>query len=106
MPLLIILALCFLPLPMRAQSVSPPLPLITKDNGTVIHPTPYRDVLYDQYGNSVTIYQQLLGFCRVSAYLAPAPWTLLVTVLEPSDGRGLSRLEGITVEAQSPVLSR
>jgi hypothetical protein len=62
MPLLIILmALCFLPLPVGAQSGSPPMPFITKEGVTVIHPTPYSVVLYDQFGNSAVIYQQGRG---------------------------------------------
>ena len=69
MPLFIILlALCFLPTPVRAESVSPPMPLITKEGVTVIHPTPYSDVLYDQYGNSATIYQQGRGLSWYSQH--------------------------------------
>ena len=58
MRLLIVLALCLIPLSAFAQSVPPPMPSITNDSVTVIHPTPYSDVLYDQYGNSAAIYQQ------------------------------------------------
>lgn len=62
MPLLIILiTLCVLPLTVGAQSISPPMPLITKEGVTVIHPTPYSEVLYDHYGNSAMIYQQGRG---------------------------------------------
>ena len=69
MPLLIILlALWFLPLSVHAQSVSPPMPLIPKEGVTVIHPTPYSDVLYDQYGNSATIYQQGRGLSWYSQH--------------------------------------
>lgn len=44
--LLVLLALCILilPLSVRAEQVSPPAPLITKEGVTVIHPTPYSKV--------------------------------------------------------------
>ena len=58
MALLIVLALCLLALSALAQSVPPQMPPITNDSVTVIHPTPYSDVMYDQYGNSAAIYQQ------------------------------------------------
>jgi hypothetical protein len=66
--LIILLGLCFLPFPVYAQSVSPLMPLITKEGVTVIHPTPYSDLLYDQYGNSATIYQQGRGLSWFSQH--------------------------------------
>jgi hypothetical protein len=66
--LIILIALCVLPLTVGAQSVSPPMPLITKEGVTVIRPTPYSEVLYDHYGNSAMIYQQGRGLSWYSQH--------------------------------------